>query len=104
MDKKTTVNKGAIRLLAKGIWIKNSMHKIRITPLSEMLYSYVQNCRYEKLEEKLNFYAKILLRDSLDNDKDVDAKDVMIFDPVNDRDKLYPTLRYNDTYGKIVEV
>ena len=102
-DKNSTKNRGELRLLTKGIWVKNAMHKVRVTPLSEMLYSYVEGYSYEQLEEELNNHAKILLEDSLDSDRDIDAQDIMIFDPVNDRDALYPTLKYNDVYGQIVE-
>jgi len=102
-DKNSTKNRGKLRLLTKGIWVKNAMHKVRVTPLSEMLYSYVENYSYGELEEQLNHHAKILLEDSLDCDSDIDAKDIMIFDPVNNRDALYPTLKYNDTYGKIAQ-
>ncbi len=104
VDNNSTQNRGKLRLLTKGIWVKNAMNKIRVTPLSEMLYTYVESLGYDRLEEKLNRYAKILLKESLDCDYDVDAQDIIIFDPTEDKNALYHTLRYNDTYGQIVEL
>ena len=91
-----------LRLVTKGIWIKNVMYKIHITPLSEILYSYVEELPYEALEENLNYHATLLLKNSLDNNSKIDAQDVMIFNPINNQNSLYPTLSYNDTYKKIV--
>ncbi|MCH9739885.1 MAG: hypothetical protein K0U38_03455, partial [Epsilonproteobacteria bacterium] len=101
-DANSSKNSGKLRLLTKGIWVKNAMHKVRVTPLSELLYSYVEQFSYAELEVKLNEYAKILLKTSLDGDSTVDVKDVMIFDPLNNQDALYDTLVYNDTYRTLV--
>ena len=90
-----------IRLITKGIWIKNAMHKIRITPLSEMLYTYVKNISYNQLEEKLDHYATLLLKNSLDSNHNIDTKDIMIFDPTDNKKALSYTLDYNNTYQKI---
>ena len=90
-----------LRLITKGIWIKNSMHKIRITPLSEMLYSYVEKLPLENLEENLHKHAKLLLKKSLDSKHTIDAHDVIIFDPIHNQKALYPTLTYDNTYQKI---
>ena len=103
VDQNHTQNRGKLRLLSKGIWIKNAMHKVRVTPLSEMLYSYVEDSKYSDLERDLNRYSRILLSDSLDEDSDIDAKDIIIFDPLNDKKRLYPTLEYNNTYTTIVD-
>ena len=103
-DNSSINNSGKLRLISKGIWIKNSMYKIRVTPLSEMLYNYVtEYCHYDKLEEKLSEYAQILLKKSLDNDNDIDAKDIMIFNPLKDKKWLYPTLKYNNIYQTLVD-
>jgi len=102
-DKLAVKNRGKLRLLTKGIWVKNATHKIRVTPLSDMLYSYVEGCRYEELEKKLNSYSKILLKKSLDLKEGVDAQDIMIFDPLNDMDKLYNTLTYKKIYNRMVD-
>jgi len=90
-----------LRLITKGIWIKNAMHKIRITPLSEMLYSYVENLPLENLEENLHQHAKLLLKKSLDSKYTIDAHDVIIFDPTYNQKALYSTLTYDNTYQKI---
>jgi hypothetical protein len=102
-DENITNNRGELRLITKGIWIKNSTHKIRITPLSEMLYSYIEQSDYNQLEEHLNQYAQILLKESIDCQSGVDVRDIMIFDPLNDQEKLYATLQYDNTYNSIVD-
>ena len=100
-DKTPTPNQGKLHLLTKGIWIKNSMNKIRITPLSEILYTYIKHFEYTQLEEQLNEHATLLLQTSLNSDRRVDVQDVMIFDPSQDQDKLSETLSFEHTYQKI---
>jgi hypothetical protein len=101
-DKNSSKNLGKLRLITKGIWIKNAMYKIRITPLSEILYTYVKNLPYSELEEQLHYHATLLLKESLDADYTIDAKDIILFNPVYNKDLLSPTLTYNNTYQKIV--
>ncbi len=101
-DKNTTKNLGKLRLITKGIWIKNAMHKIRITPLSEILYTYVENLQYSELEEQLDYHATLLLKESLNTDYKIDAKDIILFNPVHHKKLLSPTLTYNNTYQNIV--
>jgi len=101
-DKNSSKNLGKLRLITKGIWIKNAMHKIRITPLSEILYTYVKNLPYSELEEQLHYHATLLLKESLDTDYTIDAKDIIIFNPLYHKKLLSPTLTYNDTYQNIV--
>jgi len=101
-DINSTENIGKLRLITKGIWIKNAMYKIRVTPISEILYQYVKDYKPNQLEDKLNEYAKILLDKSLDEDSDIDGEDIMFFDPTKDKEALYPTLEYNNTYQHIV--
>ena len=90
-----------LRLITKGIWIKKAMYKIRITPLSEMLYTYVEELPLKSLEESLHKHAKLLLRKSLDAKQTINANDVIIFDPIYNQEALYPTLTYDNTYQKI---
>jgi hypothetical protein len=90
-----------LRLVTKGIWIKNAMYKIHITPLSEMLYTYVENLPIVKLEENLHKHAQLLLKKSLDENHNIDAKDIIIFNPIHNQNVLYPTLTYDNTYKKI---
>jgi len=90
-----------LRLITKGIWIKNSMHKIRITPLSEMLYTYIEKLPFEKLEKNLHKYSKLLLKESLDEQSIINTHDVIIFNPIFNKNLLYPTLLYNNTYNRI---
>jgi len=96
-------NHGIMRLIAKGIWIKNANQKIRVTPLSEMLYTYVQRDNFKDLEKSLNSYAKLLLKSSLDNKEEITAKDIMLFNPLKDKSKLSETLTYNNTYNNITQ-
>jgi len=102
-DKKGLKNHGKLRLIAKGIWIKNATNKIRITPLSEMLYSYIARDGFTNLEENLKSYAQILLKKPLGLQREIDAKDIIFFNPLQDKKQLYPTLRYNNTYNNIKE-
>ena len=102
-DKNPTKNLGKLRLITKGIWIKNAMYKIRITPLSEILYTYVKNLPYSELEEQLHHHATLLLKESLNTDYKIDAKDIIIFNPLYHKKLLSPTLTYNDTYQNIVK-
>ena len=96
-----TNNHGKLHLISKGIWIKNSTEKIRITPLSEMLYTYLERDGFRDIERKLNKYSQILLRSSLDSESNINCKDIMIFNPVKDKKALYDTLTYNNTYNNI---
>ena len=100
-DTTSTKNQGKLHLISKGIWLKNINNKIRITPLSEMLYTYVKRNTFKDLEIKLQEYSKILLKESLDNDNIIEAKDIMIFNPLIHKKLLYPTLTYNNTYNNI---
>jgi hypothetical protein len=109
-DKKATPNQGKSHLLTKGIWVKNSMSKVRITPLSEMLYTYIKKfshlesetpIKYNTIEEQLNQYATLLLKESLDSEQGVDVKDIIIFDPIQNQKSLLETLVFNQTYQKI---
>ena len=104
-DDLPTSNNGVIRLVVKGIWVKNATKTIRVTALSEMLYlyavAYIKN-NYIELEAKLNEISKILLREDLDNDFSINARDIMVFNPINDQDKLYITLR-NNKYQSVAD-
>lgn len=100
-DEEPSNNQGKLRLISKGIWIKNATEKIRITPLSEMLYTYLERDGLTDLENKLDNYSRILLKSSLDTETKINAKDIMIFNPLKDKEALYPTLTYNSTYNNI---
>ncbi|CAA6798858.1 MAG: Unknown protein [uncultured Sulfurovum sp.] len=101
-DSSQTKNHGTMHLISKGIWIKNANQKIRVTPLSEMLYTYLERDNFENIEESLTKYSEILLKASLDTDTTVNAKDIMLFNPLQDKALLYETLTYNNTYANIV--
>ena len=101
LDNTDKQNKGKLRLIAKGSWIKYANHKIRITPLSEMLFTYIKKNNFEQLEEKLEEYSKILLEESITCDLDITPHDIIIFNPLEDKFKLYPTLKYKNTYTTI---
>jgi len=101
IDQNETSNHGKLRLISKGIWIKNATQKIRVTPLSEMLYSYLERDGLTDIENRLNTYSQILLKSSLDTDSTIDAKDIIIFNPLKDKNLLYKTLTYNNTYHNI---
>ncbi len=103
---------GVMRLIAKGSWIKNSNKKIRITPLSEMLYDYivesikeVMSDRYgtPSLEENIEKCSKILLNQDLNGDNTIDGKDIFGFNPLSDKQYLYRTLTNKKTYDIITK-
>jgi hypothetical protein len=100
-DDVETNNRGKLRVISKGIWIKNATQKIRITPLSEMLYCYIERDGFTDIESKLEKYSQILLKNSLDTDTKINSKDIMLFNPLKDKAKLYDTLVYNNTYNNI---
>lgn len=97
-------NKGVLRLIAKGSWIQNASHQIKVTPLSEFLYDYVAHYienDYFKLEDKLQETAKILLSEDLNGNYIINAEDVIIFNSNNNYNVLYDTLKYNNSYQVI---
>jgi len=103
-DDTSTENKGVMRLIAKGSWIKNATHKIRVTPLSEFLYDYMAKYvkyDYNQIESKLNAASKILISNDLNEDGNINAKDIMIFNPIEQQSELYATLKYDNSYAKI---
>jgi len=91
-----------MHLITKGIWIKNANQKIRVTPLSEIIYTYIERDNFKDLENSLTKYSEILLKASFDADSTVNAKDIMFFNPLQDKALLYNTLTYNNTYNNIV--
>ncbi len=98
-------NKAVFRLISKGSWIKQSSKKVKITPMSEMLYDYVAKYikeDYTLLESKLHESSKILLSKDLNNDFSIDAKDLLGYSEVENHDALYRTLKKNNTYPKLV--
>jgi len=102
-DETETPNHGVLHLISKGIWLKNTNQKIRITPLSEMLYSYIERDGFVDIEHSLKKYAQILLKKSLDNNEEVDAKDIFVFNPSQDKKALYATLTYDNSYNNITQ-
>ena len=97
-------NKSILRLIAKGEFIKKSSKRVRITPLSELLYDYVA----KDIKNDVNIYwkidnvAKVLLSQDLNGDNKIDREDIMIFDPLHNQNSLYKTLKRKNTYSKIV--
>jgi len=96
IDTTETKNHAVMHLIAKGIWIKNANQKIRVTPLSEIIYTYIERDNFKDLESSLTKYSEILLKASLDADSTVNAKDIMLFNPLQDKALLYDTLTYNN--------
>lgn len=99
-----TTNKGALRLITKGKWIKNANDTIRITPLSEMQYDYVVKYikdtdiyDYNKIETTLNESSRVLLN----NGSVVNSKDILIFNPLINQSLLYNTIKNNLVYQTI---
>jgi len=103
IDEKDSKNNGKLRLIAKGSWIKSANYKIRVTPLSEMIYLYIEKGKFKDITEKLTQYSKILLNQSLNGDRILDGRDILIFNPTQDKKYLYPTLTYKNSYNKITQ-
>lgn len=101
-----STNKGALRLISKGEWIKNANDTIRVTPLSEMQYDYVvkdiKKSYYSanNIQITLDESANVLLKDDINGDSIIDAKDIIVFNPLTQYKNLYKTLQ-NNTYQKI---
>jgi len=108
-DKKDNIfyvpNRGTIQTIIKGISAKNSTYKIRISPLSHMLYNYVLkyiDTNYEELENQLNLNTKILINEDLNKDMKITVEDLLIYNPLENSKSLYPTLKYNNSYKTLV--
>ena len=107
-EETTTQNRGALRLITKGEWIKNTNGIIRITPLSEMQYDYVakyikdvESFDYNKIETIVNESSRILLDKDLTGDETIDRKDILAFNPKIHQNSLYRTLKSNNSFPKI---
>ena len=99
-------NQGTYRLITKGSWIKASTQKIILSPLSEMLYDYVAyyvKHDFHNLEKKLGESARILITKDLNNDINVDAQDILIYNPIEDKEWLYKTLKDSQKYISITK-
>jgi len=112
-DDYNTTNKGVARLIIKKDWIKNTSSVVRVTALSEIMYLYgvyhiKNNYSKENLSSQLDKIAQTLIaseQNELNGDKEIDASDIIIFDPENDKDKLSYTLKkeYADIIKKILD-
>jgi len=100
-DENEIENHGTLHLISKGIWLKNTNQKIRITPLSEMLYTYIERDNFLNIEKNFPRYTQILLQKSLDNNEEINGQDIFIFNPCQDKKALYSTLIYDNTYNNI---
>jgi len=98
-------NKSILRLISKGEFIKKSSKRVRITPLSELLYDYVaKDIKNDVfIYWKIDNIAKILLSQDLNGDNKIDREDIMIFDPLHNQNSLYKTLKRKNTYSNIVK-
>ncbi len=104
-DENATATKGAIRAIVRGEWLKDmDDDAFKITALSEMLYiksaDDIKN-NYIGLTGALAKNAKELLGVDINSDGNIDAKDVLVFDPVVDRDTLKEDFR--GKFDKVVE-
>ena len=107
-DNISTPNKGVLRLIAKGEWIKKATSIIRVTPLSEMQYDYVvkyiknvDNFDYNKIDTILNESSRVLLSEDLTGDETIDINDILAFNPIMHQSKLYRTLKNNNLFSNI---
>ncbi|MEA2029713.1 MAG: hypothetical protein U9N49_12160 [Campylobacterota bacterium] len=106
IDEYTTTNSGVVRLIATKAWLSNTTHLIRATALSEMLYLYgVDALSSVNLDRKLDEVAKILLGSDINGDGKINVEDIMIFDPLSNRDALNPSIAksYESIVQEIIE-
>jgi len=97
-------NEAIFRLISKGSWIKQSSKKVKITPMSEILYDYVAHYvknDYMQIEAKLNESSKILISKDLNNDFTIDAKDLLGYSDHENATALYRTLKENSNYTSL---
>lgn len=109
-DETATPNRGALRLIAKGSWIKNANGIVRVTPLSEMQYDYVvkyikgvDSFDYNKIETVLNESSRVLLAKDLTGDEVINTKDILGFNPTTHQKSLYKTIKNSNLFQKITD-
>jgi len=94
LDTSPTTNSGTIRLVSKGEWLQNATEEVRVTAASEILYQAVVSTissNFSHLETNLDLYTKNIVSQDLNNDGQIDTKDLVLFDPVADKTKLNPS-------------
>ncbi len=96
-DENATQTKGAMRAIVRGEWLKAmDDDAFKITALSEMHYIHsfddIKN-NYLGLKGALATHAKELLKDDINGDGNIDGKDILLFDPVVDKDRLKEDFR-----------
>jgi hypothetical protein len=85
LDPRATSNSGTLHALAQaGDW--RSRH-LRITPLTELAWRFVENLidfvSPEELEIRLEDLARYLIREDIDGNGRIDWYDILVFDPAN---------------------
>ena len=104
-DENATATKGAMRAVVRGEWLKDmDDDAFKITALSEMLYiksiDDIKN-NYLGLTGALATHAKELLGVDINSDGNIDAKDILVFDPMVDKDTLKEDFR--GKFDKVIE-
>ena len=96
-DENATTTQGAMRAIVRGEWLKDmDDDAFKITAISEMLYINSANDiknNYIGLTGALAKNAKELVGVDINSDGNIDAKDVLVFDPVIDMDTLKKSLK-----------
>jgi len=104
-DENATKTKGAMRAIVLGEWLKKMDNDVlKITALSEMLYiksiDDIKNNFFD-LKSTLNSQAQTILALDINNDGNINAKDILSFDPLIDKDALKE--EWKEKFDKIVD-
>lgn len=91
------------RAVVKGSDVKSLGGKFKVTAVSEIQYKKVEEHinNIAVLREKLKDAPKAIIKDDLNNDGKIDAKDVLLFNPIKHENKLEKV--YKDKLERIIE-
>jgi hypothetical protein len=103
IDSSPTINEGIFRAVVKGSDVKSLGGKFKVTAISEIQYKKVEKHidNIAVLEEKLKEAPELIIKDDLNNDGKIDAKDILLYNPVKHEHKLEKV--YKDKLEKIVD-
>ena len=100
-----TKNKGVFHLIGKGYDLK-SIEKVNITIISEIMYQEVLSDinNTSLIKNKINNLTKKIIEKDINGDSIIDFKDILFYDPVNNKSKLFTTYQVKiiDMIGNII--
>lgn len=92
LDTTPITNNGTLHLVADGRQLKNGSFKANI--LTDIVYKkifYYIKARYpvNTIKDQIYEYSKALIKLDVDDDGDLDYNDLLAWDPVNEKDKVF---------------